>query len=35
MGRPHVSAEIALLIGQLARENHGWGYQRIQANYSS
>ena len=29
-GRPPVSAEIAVLIGQLARENHGWGYQRIQ-----
>lgn len=29
-GPPRVSAEIAVLIGQLARENHGWGYQRIQ-----
>ena len=29
-GRPPVSAEIAVLIGQLARENHGWSYQRIQ-----
>jgi hypothetical protein len=28
-GRPPVSAEIAVLIGQLAREDHGWGYQRI------
>ena len=29
-GRPPVTAEIAVLIGQVARENHGWGYQRIQ-----
>ena len=29
-GRPPVSAEIAVLIGRLARENHGWGYQRNQ-----
>jgi putative transposase len=29
-GRPPVSAEIAALIGRLADENHGWGYQRIQ-----
>ena len=29
-GRPPVSAEIAMLIGQLATENHSWGYQRIQ-----
>jgi len=29
-GRPPVSAEIAALIGRLAAENHGWGYQRIQ-----
>jgi putative transposase len=29
-GRPTVSAEIAALIEQLATENHGWGYQRIQ-----
>ena len=27
--RPPASAEIAVLIGRLARENHGWGYQRI------
>jgi putative transposase len=30
MGRPPVTAEIAVLIGRLATENHGWGYQRIQ-----
>jgi putative transposase len=29
-GRPPVIAEIAVLIERLARENHGWGYQRIQ-----
>jgi DNA-binding XRE family transcriptional regulator len=29
-GRPPVTAETAVLIEQLARENHGWGYQRIQ-----
>jgi putative transposase len=29
-GRPPVSAQIAGLIGRLAAENHGWGYQRIQ-----
>jgi putative transposase len=29
-GRPPVSTEIAALIEQLATENHGWGYQRIQ-----
>jgi putative transposase len=29
-GRPPVSAEVAALIAQLATENHGWGYKRIQ-----
>jgi transposase InsO family protein len=29
-GRPPVSAEVAALIGQLATENNGWGYKRIQ-----
>jgi hypothetical protein len=29
-GRPPVSVEIVALIGRLAGENHGWGYQRIQ-----
>jgi putative transposase len=29
-GRPPVTAGIAALIGRLATENHGWGYQRIQ-----
>ncbi|MGP0026929.1 MAG: transposase [Streptosporangiaceae bacterium] len=29
-GRPPVSAEIVALIGRLAGENKGWGYQRIQ-----
>jgi putative transposase len=28
-GRPPVSTEIAALIGRLATENSGWGYQRI------
>jgi hypothetical protein len=30
VGRPPVSTDIATLIEQLAAENHGWGYQRIQ-----
>jgi putative transposase len=30
MGRPPVTAEIAVLIERLATENCGWGYQRIQ-----
>jgi len=29
-GRPPVSAEIVALVKQLARENPGWGYKRIQ-----
>jgi putative transposase len=29
-GRPPVAARIAMLIEQMARENPGWGYQRIQ-----
>ena len=29
-GRPPVDAEVAALIGQMARENPGWGYKRIQ-----
>ena len=28
--RPWGMIEIAALIGRLAAENHGWGYQRIQ-----
>jgi putative transposase len=30
MGRPPVSAEIAVVIERLAADNNGWGYQRIQ-----
>jgi putative transposase len=29
-GRPPVDAKVAELIGQMARENPGWGYKRIQ-----
>ncbi len=29
-GRPPVDARLAELIGQMARENPGWGYKRIQ-----
>src|SRR6185437_10272585 len=29
-GRPPVDARVAALIEQMARENPGWGYQRIQ-----
>jgi putative transposase len=28
-GRPPVDATLVVLIGQMARENPGWGYQRI------
>jgi hypothetical protein len=29
-GRSPVDARVAVLIGQMARENPGWGYKRIQ-----
>jgi hypothetical protein len=29
-GRPPIDVELAVLIEQMARENPGWGYQRIQ-----
>jgi len=29
-GRPPVDVRVAVLIGQMARENPGWGYKRIQ-----
>ena len=29
-GRPPVDAKLAVLIEQMARENPGWGYKRIQ-----
>ena len=28
--RPCVDAQIAVLVEEMARENPGWGYQRIQ-----
>jgi putative transposase len=32
-GRPPIDAELAALIGQLARQNPTWGYQRIQGSF--
>jgi putative transposase len=29
-GRPPVDVRVAVLIEQMARENPGWGYKRIQ-----
>jgi hypothetical protein len=29
-GRPPAGARVAVLTGQMARENPGWGYKRIQ-----
>jgi hypothetical protein len=34
-GRPPVDARLALLIEQMARENPGWGYKRIQGELLS
>jgi transposase InsO family protein len=34
-GRPPVDAHVAALIGQMARENSGWGYKRIQGELRS
>jgi putative transposase len=34
-GRPPVDARLALLIEQMARENPGWGYKRIQESCSA
>ena len=34
-GRPPVDAKLAVLIGQMARENPGWGYKRIQGELLS
>jgi hypothetical protein len=34
-GRPPVDAKLTVLIGQMARENPGWGYKRIQGELLS
>jgi hypothetical protein len=34
-GRPPVDAKLAVLIEQMARENPGWGYKRIQGELLS
>jgi len=34
-GRPPVDAQVAVLTGQMARENPGWGYKRIQGELLS
>jgi putative transposase len=33
-GRPRTAAEMANLVGRLARENRAWGYRRIQGALS-
>lgn len=30
LGRPPIAPALAALVGQMARDNPGWGYQRIQ-----